>query len=190
MMKPNPSVFIYGHGCYKNEKRTYKNPNIHIRFNTELNSCSINDFSSPTFEERTFFFTEEEKLEYDISFKDPISETFDFNSLGVYLKYNDNIIRVHEFNEKDTTLSYILKYLNDFTYINGRNTVNVYCAICRNHCDGDTPKKETNKRSRSRSKSMSKSRSPPRSNSQKRSPTRSPPSKSSSGPPTKKRRTN
>lgn len=131
------SIFIYGHGCYLPQQLP-RNPNLNVYFNTQIDTCSVNDFTNPEFNENSFF-QESRKDDYLISFSDDMTspDINDFNSLGVYIKNSQGEInRIHEFNNTiNNTLSSILKYLYDSKYISKVSRVNVYCAICRTACN-------------------------------------------------------
>ncbi len=134
------SVFIYGHGCYVENKIPH-NPNINLFFDSEINACSIGDFTNPDFNSSNFTL-DNRKNDYIISFVDEFfaSDIEDFNSLGVYIKNGPQgeFVRANDFRGvNNTSLSEIIKYLYDYKYISKNVRINIYCSICRLPCGSE-----------------------------------------------------
>jgi hypothetical protein len=132
------NYYIFCHGCYVPfSESNYRNPNVNLWFDTELNSESCSTELELNFEADSYKYKESymnPTFDYILSFKD-LNYSSSETSLKMFGLFDEDETRVEiknitNGNYNDILLSDLLKFL-----LRKNERCNVYCSFCRNKCD-------------------------------------------------------
>lgn len=140
------NYYIFCHACYVPfNKSGYRNPNVNLFFDVELNreSCSYElhlDFDTDNYKYKENYMSP--KYDYILSFNDTTysSSKTTLKMFGLFDEDNNRVEIKNITNGmyKDILLSDLLQFL-----LRKNERANIYCAFCRNICDDlNVPKNE------------------------------------------------
>jgi hypothetical protein len=134
------NYYIFCHACYVPfSESKYKNPNVNLWFDTELNSESCSSELQLNFDADSYKYKESymnPKFDYILSFKD-LNYSSSETTLKMFGLFDEDEKRVEiknitNGNYNDILLSDLLKFL-----LRKNERSNIYCSFCRNTC-GDS----------------------------------------------------
>jgi hypothetical protein len=134
------NYYIFCHGCYIPFDGGYRNPNVNLWFDTELNNESCSTELNLNFDESAYKYKENfmnPQYDYILSFKDANYSSAD-TTLKMFGLFDENQNRVEIKNitngsYKNVRLTVLLDFL-----LRKNERSNIYCSFCRNKCDNST----------------------------------------------------